>query len=90
MNTKARDQFLQLVESYIKEDPEAAAYIHLSVQHGLREFAQECQEKSTDMEAIAVACTAKRFKNLDEFIRQKLERWKDKTAFNWDSFINKK
>ena len=79
-----REQFLQMVKSYIEEDPEAAAYVADYVQAGLREKLSKAYERAADMEVALSALAAKRYKGADALVKQKLEKWQGKTALCWD------
>jgi hypothetical protein len=39
------------------------------------------------MEVIALVAMQKKNKNTDSIIKSKLETWRGKTSFNWDSIL---
>ncbi len=79
-----RKEFLQFIQNYITSDPEAAAYVAEYVQIGLRTALEQSNQRAADMETVIVALAAKRFEGADALVRERLVRWKGKTALDWD------
>lgn len=82
-----RGEFLELVQVYIKSDPEAAAYISDQVAAGLAASRKEALERAADMEVALSVMIAHRYKGRESLVLQKLQKWKDKSALNWDGTI---
>jgi hypothetical protein len=83
-----REQFLAMVESYIKSDPEAAAYVSDYVAHGLNASRKEALERAADMEVALSVMIAKRFKGRETLVLDKLRKWNGKSALRWDETID--
>ena len=83
MNT-ARTAFLEYVQKYVEQDPYVAAYVADYVHKGLTTVLNTAYERAADMETALAVLSAKRFKNRNETIIQKLEKWEGKTALCWD------
>ena len=83
-----RDQFLELVESYIKSDPEAAAYVSDYVAQGLNASRKEALERAADMEVALSVMIAQRYKGRGALVLEKLRKWNGKSALRWDDTIN--
>ena len=83
-----REQFLAMVESYIKSDPEAAAYVPDSVAHGLNASRKEAMERAADMEVALSVMIAQRYKGRETLVLEKLRKWNGKSALRWDDTIN--
>ena len=85
-----RSQFLHLVESYVKEDPEVAAFIHESVASGLRASLQDAMERASDMEVALAVAVGRKHKGSDALILDKLKKWEGRTSCRWDWLTNPK
>ena len=83
-----RDQFLAMMESYIKSDPEAAAYVSGYVARGLNESRKEALERAADMEVALSVMIAHRYKGRETLVLEKLRKWNGKSALRWDDTIN--
>lgn len=83
-NEMGRAQFLDYVRRYIEQDPEAAAYVADHAQAGLRAALNKAYERAADMEVALSVLATKRYKGADALVKQKLEKWKGKTALRWD------
>lgn len=83
-----RDQFLAMVESYIKSDPEAAAYISDHVAQGLNASRKEALERAADMETALAVMIAQRYKGREALVLDKLRKWNGRSALRWDDTIN--
>jgi len=83
-----RDQFLSIVESYIKSDPEAAAYISNYIARGLNASRVEALERAADMEVALSVMIAQRYKGREASVLDKLRKWNGKSALRWDDTIN--
>jgi hypothetical protein len=81
--------FLAGIESYIRKHPEAAAYVQDSVAKGITASLQRTLERAADMEVALAIALARRYKNSDDIILSKLEKWHDRSAVNWTSTIEK-
>jgi hypothetical protein len=84
------DVFYQYIQDYVKEYPECAAYISDYVSKGISLALDESQRRAADMEVIALVAMQKKNKNTDSIIKSKLETWRGKTSFNWDSILEYK
>jgi len=83
-----RDQFLAMIESYIRNDPEAAAYVSDYVAHGLNASRKEALERAADMEVALSVMIAQRYKGRNALVLEKLRKWNGKSALCWDDTIN--
>jgi hypothetical protein len=83
-----RDQFLAMVEGYIKIDPEAAAYVSDYVAHGLNASRKEALERAADMEVALSVMIAQRYKGREALVLDKLRKWNGKSSLRWDDTIN--
>lgn len=83
-----RAQFLELVENYIKRDPEAAAYVSDYVAKGLNASRKEVLERAADMEVALSVMIAQRYKGRETLVLGKLRKWNGKSALRWDDAIN--
>ena len=82
-----RDQFLLFVQTYIKGDPEAAAYIPDAVAAGLNESRKQALERAADMEVALSVMIATRYKGREELVLSKLRKWHGKSSLRWDDTI---
>ncbi len=89
MSKLHRDDFLHLVSSYIKQDPEAAAHVADYVQAGLREALQESRERAADMEVIVATLVERKYKGADELVLSKLKKWQGKTSCEWGWLVDR-
>lgn len=89
MNNFTREDFMVLIRNYIKQDPEAAAYVSDNVQQGLREALQESRERATDMEIVAATLAERRYKGSDGLVLSKLKKWEGKSSLEWKHLISK-
>lgn len=83
----SRDQFLELVRSYIKQDPEVSAYISDHIAIALRESRREVLERAADMEVALSVMIASRYKGREKLVLDKLRKWNGKSALRWDDTI---
>jgi len=83
-----RENFLEFVRNYIKEDPEAAAYVSDSVAAGLNASRKEAFERAADMEVALCVMTTPRYKGREALVLSKLLKWNGKTSLRWDDTIN--
>ena len=83
-----RDQFLVMVESYIKSDPEAAAYVSDYVARGLNASRKEALERAADMECALAVMIAQRYKGREALVLEKLRKWNGNSSIRWDDTIN--
>lgn len=83
-----RAQFLELVENYIKRDPEAAAYVSDYVAKGLNASRKEVLERAADMEVALSVMIAQRYKGRETLVLGTLRKWNGKSALRWDDAIN--
>lgn len=82
-------EFYSYVQNYIEKNPECGAYVSDFVAKGLEKARNQANERAADMEAALSVALAKRFKNGNEVILSKLEKWEGKTALNWSSTTEK-
>lgn len=78
-----RATFLNSVRQYVERDPEAAAYLSDYAQAGIRDALAKSNERAADMEVAVSVLAAKRYKNADAVLMDKLNKWEGKTALNW-------
>lgn len=83
-----REQFLTMVEGYIKSDPEAAAYVSDYVARGLNASRKEAMERAADMEVALSVMIAQRYKGRETLVLDKLRKWNGRSALRWDDVIN--
>lgn len=82
------EDFLTLVTGYVKQNPEVSAHIASAVEKGISEALHETKQRASDMEAALAVALSRRYKNHDELIIQKLEKWKNKTSLCWENTID--
>ena len=82
-----REQFLELVRSYVEHDPECAPMVTEFARRGVSAALDAANRRATDMEVALAVALAKRYKNADEVIRDKLSTWEGKTALNWSKLL---
>jgi len=72
------------------QDPQMMRSIVNSAIGGCERGARLAREQAADMEVVAaMALNARVFKGNENFLAQKLEKWKDQTALRWDDQIEK-
>lgn len=86
MNSK-HTNFLNQVANYVKENPDVAAYVSDAVAQGLQEKLKESNERAADMEVALSVMVAKRYKDRESLVLNKLEKWNGRSALRWDSVI---
>ena len=84
---KDHSAFLAVVRQYVKENTEVAAYVSDFVAQGIAAAHSDAMQRAADMEAALAVAIAARYKGRDELILSKLNKWKDKSALNWQSTI---
>ena len=80
-------EFYLYIQSYIEKNPECGAYVSDFVAKGIEKARKQANERAADMEAALSVALAKRFKNGNEVILSKLEKWNTKASLRWDSTI---
>lgn len=78
-----RAAFLAYVRNYVEQDPESAAYLSDYAQAGIRAALAKSNERAADMEVAVAVLAAKRYKNSDAVLMDKLSKWEGKTALDW-------
>ena len=78
-----REQFLELVRSYVEHDPECAPMVTEFARQGVSAALDSANRRAADMETALAVALAKRYKNADDIIREKLSKWEGQTAMNW-------
>lgn len=86
---KYHTNFLLSIQAYVKEHPEVAGKISDFVVKGVSEARREDLERAADMESALLFSVTKNMKDRDSFVLGKLNKWKDKSTFNWISTIKK-
>ena len=81
-----RAEFLHMVEKYIERDPECAPFVAQHAAIGLKNALSEAYERAADFEVVACVLAARRYPKRMELIKSKVEKWKGRTALNWDQF----
>ena len=84
-----RNQFLELIKEYIKQDPEVSAYISDHIAQALRESRKEVMARAADMEVALAVMVASRYKGKEELVLDKLRKWNGKSALRWDDVIKR-
>lgn len=82
-----RDQFLSFVADYIRQDPEAAAYIAEAARQGVSAALSEANDRAADMETALAVALARRYKGADALIHDKLKKWDGRTSLNWSHVL---
>lgn len=83
-----RDQFLSFVADYIRQDPEAAAYIAEAARRGVSAALSEANARAADMETALAVALARRYKGgADALIYDKLKKWDGRTSLNWSHVL---
>jgi hypothetical protein len=80
-------EFYLYVQSYIEKNPECGAYVSDFVAKGIEKARKQANERAADMEVALSVALAKRFKNGNEVILSKLEKWNPRSSLKWDSTI---
>ena len=86
---KMHIEFYSYVQSYIEKYPECGAYVSNYVAKGIELARQSDMQRACDMETALSIALAKRFKQTDAIILDKLQKWEGKTAINFTSTIEK-
>lgn len=81
------DQFLEYVSTFVKTNPEVAAYVSDAVADGLDKNRKEALERAADMEVALCVALAKRYNNREALILDKISKWNGKSALRWDDTI---
>lgn len=82
-------EFLREVASR-SQDPVMMRSIINSALGGCESNSRQAQERAADMEVVAaMSLNARVFKGNENFLAQKLEKWRGRTALRWDDQINK-
>lgn len=82
-------EFLREVASR-SQDPVMMRSIINSATGGLEHNARRSDERAADMEVVAsMAMNTRLFKGNENFLAQKLEKWRGRTALRWDDQIKK-
>jgi hypothetical protein len=70
------------------QDPVMMRSIIHSAVGGVEHNARQAHARAADMEVVAaMAMNTRLFKGNENFLAQKLEKWKDQTALRWDDQI---
>ena len=80
-------EFYLYVQSYIEKNPECGAYVSDFVAKGIEKARKQANERAADMEVALSVALAKRFKNCNDVILSKLEKWNSKASLRWDDTI---
>jgi len=80
-------EFYLYVQSYIEKNPECGAYVSDFVAKGIEKARKQANERAADMEVALCVALAKRFKNSNDVILSKLEKWNSKASLRWDDTI---
>ena len=80
-------EFYLYVQSYIEKNPECGAYVSDFVAKGIEKARKQANERAADMEVALSVALAKRFKNSNDVILSKLEKWNSKASLRWDDTI---
>lgn len=81
---------IEQIRTELHNTPELAAYIIEAMTIGLRESASLQRERAADMEVVAsMALHTRLFKGKELLIAQKLRKWQNKSALNWDEAIQR-
>ena len=81
-------EFYWHVQSYIEKNPECGAYVSDFVAKGIEKSRKQANERAADMEVALCVALAKKFKNGNEVILSKLEKWNPRSSLRWDSTID--
>jgi hypothetical protein len=84
---KEHYQFYLYVQSYIEKNPECGAYVSDFVAKGIEKARKQANERAADMEVALSIALARRFKNGNEVILSKLEKWNSRSSLKWNSTI---
>lgn len=77
-------EFLSQVRAYVEAHPDVAPHVSDFVAEGLRAALDEATQRACDMEVALSVAVGRNHKRHGELIRQKLDKWKGRTALNWD------
>jgi hypothetical protein len=81
--------FLNKIATYVKERPDLAPYVTEFASKGLQEHIKELREQCSDIEAALSVTLMHRKKVPDEFVKERLGKWKDKAFFRWDWYLER-
>lgn len=81
---------LHYIRNYVTENPEIGPYVVDVVSQGAHAAIQRERAIRADMETIACMMVEKRFGDKYQFVKDKLEKWRDQLCVNWDWFIGEK
>lgn len=87
MNELDRIAFLSGVKQYVENDPEIMPFLLNALTQGLSAALSSVKERAADMEVVAAILLNKRYKNRDQLIKSKLEKWKGKCSLNWEDYL---
>lgn len=79
--------FLAGIREYVSRNPEVAAYVTEYASAGVKLALKEAQERAADFEIVSAVAIASRYKQRDELILSKLQKWNGKSALCWDATI---
>jgi hypothetical protein len=82
-------QFLNTVADYVKKNPEIAPYVTEFASKGLQEYVKQLREQCSDIEAALSMTLMHRKKVPDEFVKERLAKWKDKVFFRWNWYFDR-
>ena len=82
-----REQFLELVRSYVEHDPECAPMVTEFARKGVSAALDAANRRATDMEVALAVALARRYKGADALIHDKLKKWDGRTALNWSHVL---
>lgn len=85
------EELLILVRGYCAAHPESAVHIVSAANSGLQEGLAKAYERAGDMEvALTCALDPKIIKDPTRLIKEKLKKWRGKSAIVWDWYIGAK
>lgn len=87
MTAEQELKFLWLVQETCKDNPHLIAEVVQAANSGLKAKLSQLNEKLADVESLAVLAMARRTKNIDRALLDKLKKINGKTCFVWDSTI---
>ena len=83
--------FLLAVEKYITDNPECGAYVSQFVANGIEKARVEIAQRCTDFESALLMVlnrgSGRHSIPKNQYILEKLEKWKGKSSLNWESAI---
>lgn len=81
-------EFYLYIQSYIEKNPECGAYVSDFVAKGIEKARKQANERAADMEVALSVALAKKFKNGNDVILDKLQKWNSKCSLRWDDTID--